>query len=280
MPAKKFKRVTVTCNQQLKGLKAALEKTKDLEPVNVADHVSGDINRYTMYLLMKSVKETGFPSIAGYDVYHYFLCSKGPHPAVHFIWKAANFTEDVDERNAEIVHTLRKNENTYFNRASRRAVKSMLHRIGVTKPHRAEYLIRTLLGDASTPNDGNQKAILQRFHEYISLGNDIICDLRMNNGAQPKFDAFWNIVKEFIESKTAIDDRRWGQEADGEIVTTMAMATTLSDIYRQCCETTTSKTPPVEVPSLQWFTLQFWLLSKSLSAITHYTGRFKVYITH
>ena len=84
----------------------------------------------------------------------------------------------------------------------------MLHRIGVTKPHRAEYLIQTLLGDASNPNDGNRKAILQRFHEYISLGNDIICDLRMNNGAQPKFDAFWNIVKEFIESKTAIDGRQ------------------------------------------------------------------------
>ena len=70
---KKLKRVTVPCNQQLMGLKTALEKTNDLEPVNVADHVSGDINRYTMYLLMKSVKETGFPSIAGYDVYHYFL---------------------------------------------------------------------------------------------------------------------------------------------------------------------------------------------------------------
>ena len=155
-------------------------------------------------------------------------------------------------------------------------MKSILHRVGVTKPHRAEYLIRSLLGDSSASNSENQKSILQRFHEYVSLGTDIICDLRMNNGAKQKFDEFWDIVKEFIENKTAVDDRRWGQEAEGEIVVTMAVATSLSDIYRQCTEIAESKTSPVEVPSKQWFTLQFWPSSKSLSALTHYTGRFKV----
>ena len=70
-------------------------------------------------------------------------------------------------------------------------------------------MIRTLLGDASALHDLNQVSILQGFNDYVSFGEDIICDLRENNARKPKFDEFWNIVKEYIENKTAVNDRRW-----------------------------------------------------------------------
>ena len=129
--------------------------------------------------------------------------------------------------------------------------KDVLHRIGIVKPYKAEYLIRTLLGDASSPHDSKQACILQRFNQYLSLGEDIICDLRENNGSKPHFDAFWDIVKEYIENKTAVDDRRWGCEVDGgDTVVTMSVAASLSDMYRQCIKIAAAKTPPVDVPSL------------------------------
>ena len=56
----------------------------------------------------------------------------------------------------------------------------------------------------------------------------------------------------------------------------MAVAASLSDMYRQCINIAATKTPPVDVPSLSWFRLQFWPSSKSQSSIVHHTGRFKV----
>ena len=113
---------------------------------------------------MKSVRETGFPSIIECDLYNYFLCLKGSHPALPLIWKVANFTDDVDKQIAEIVHNLQKNWSKHLNQSSQRAVRSILLRMSATKPYKAEHLIQTLLGDASNPNDANRKAILQRFH--------------------------------------------------------------------------------------------------------------------
>ena len=54
------------------------------------------------------------------------LLSTVYHPAEHFIWKLADSsTDDVDEENAKIVSNIRKKENQYFSRASRRVVKSI-----------------------------------------------------------------------------------------------------------------------------------------------------------
>ena len=92
-------------------------------------------------------------------------------------------------------------------------------------------MLHILLGEASAPNDLNQASILQRFNQYVSLGADIICDLRENNGSIPKYDAFWDIVEEYIQNKTSIDDRRLGSEVDGEIVVTIAIATSYADMY-------------------------------------------------
>ena len=93
-----------------------------------------------------------------------------------------------------------------------------------------------------------------------SAGNDIIVDLRSNNGATPptpKFEDFWNVVVAHIDAKTAVDDRRHGGVTiDGDIVVNMALAGSLADLYRQCVKISQENNINA-IPSYAWFLLQF-----------------------
>ena len=141
---------------------------------------------------MRDVRNVGFPMLDK-DVFHFRLPSQGPHPAIHFVWKGNGEDENIEQENNRIIVNLRQKRKVYYSRASRKIVKEALHRIGVSKPHKAEYIIRNLLGDASAPTNESQTNILERLNRYVELGEDIICDLRENNGAIPKYDDFWDI---------------------------------------------------------------------------------------
>ena len=143
------------------------------------------------------------------------------------------------------------------------------------KPYKAEYIIKTLLGDASAPVNDTSASISARFNRYIQLGEDIQ-DLRENNGAIPKFDGFWDIVEKYIDDKTAVDDRRHCSSSGDDIVVNMALATSLADLFWQCQQIAINSDPPISVPSYSWFLHQFWPTTKTLNNMTHYTGRFKV----
>ena len=120
--------------------------------------------------------------------------------------------------------------------------------IGVVKPHKAEYVIRNLLGDASAPINESQANILERLSRYVELGEDIICDLRENNGAIPKYDDVWGIVDHVIKTKIGVDDRRHSVVSeDGEVVVNIAMAPSLAHIYRECEHLAKEKEPAVSV---------------------------------
>ena len=176
------------------------------------------------------------------------------------------------EQSSLVVNKLRLDAKTFYNRATRKEVKQTLHRLGLVKPHMAEYLIRTILNDSSESNDKSQKEILERLHRAVSLGEDIIVDLRKNNGRPPKFDSFWDIVDCEIREKTAIDDRRHGNcGGEGDIVTNMALALSYADLYRTCVSKATYDVP---IPSYDWFLLQYW--PTTMSKMFRYTGRFKV----
>ena len=276
---KKLKQV---CGEQkqyinkLSALKSAIESSDVYVPIVISDIVKLD-HRYSMCKLIKSIREIGFPKLIGdFTVYYFRLPSQGPNSSVNFVWKSKKDDKNSEEENTKIVVSLHEKQKRYYSRATRRTVRNILYRIGIKKTQKAEYLLRSLLGDASAPNDENQKGILQRLNQYVSLGEDVICDLRQNNGRIPKYDKFWEIVERYIEDKTAIDDRRHSSEANNEIVVSMAIATSYADMYRQCSKIAAEKEHPVEVPSPNWFMLQFWPSSKTLSSMTHYTGRFKV----
>ena len=97
-----------------------------------------------------------------------YLSQGPPRPSVNFIWKGEKDDPSNEEENTKIVIFLRGKEKLFYSRASKREVKQTLHRIEITKPYKAEYLLCTLLGDASAPNDLNQAVILQRVDQYVS----------------------------------------------------------------------------------------------------------------
>ena len=110
----------------------------------------------------------------------------------------------------------------------------------------------------------------------MCVGEDIVVDLRANNGAAPKFEAFWDVVAKHIVTQTASDDRRHdGVTPDGNVVVNMALAASSADLYRKCVNIAQQNNINT-VPTYAWFLLQFWPPSSSVSKLMHYTGRFKV----
>ena len=57
--------------------------------------------------------------------------------------------------------------------------------------------------------------------------------MRENNGRIPKYDAFWDILDEYLQNKTAIDDGRHGCEVDDKTVVTMAIVTSYANLPRK-----------------------------------------------
>ena len=173
-----------------------------------------------------------------------------------------------------MIHRIQSKEVRYYNRDTKRELKKQLLMLGVTSSKHTEFLMQDILGDNSAPNEDQQNS-LERLTHFMNSGDDIIIDLRANNGKCPKFDDFWEVLANFIEEKTAVKDRRHNNsDGEGELVLNLAMENSYADMYWQCVEI--SKTKDIIIPSYAWFLLQFWPTIKTALNILHYTGRFKV----
>ena len=108
----------------------------------------------------------------------------------------------------------------------------------------------------------------------VELDEDVVCDLRINNGRPPKFEDFWLIVDD-VKEKTTVDRRHTTLVNDGEdVLVNIAISNSYADLYRQCVRISERK--GVDILSEQWFLLQFWPCSRTTSKMAQYTGRFKV----
>ena len=220
--------------------------------------------------------ETGLPfNIQNSKIFHFKLPSIGPHRAVHLLWKQPYNSEDSCPEQLKLVTEIRKDAKTYYTRAMKQEIQGKILYLGIIKQHQARYIIKDPIGDDSAPNDETDKNISDRLDTVICSGNDIVVDLRKNNGKKPKFDSFWDVVADFIEEKTAIDDRRHTSVSDNEVVVNIAVANSHADMCRQCIRIAKEKHID-EIPRYAWFLLQFWPTSRSVSKLFHYTGRFKV----
>ena len=92
----------------------------------------------------------------------------------------------------------------------------------------------------------------------MNAGEDIVLDLRENNGSVPKYENFWAVVAEYIEDKTAVSDRRHNSSDDeGDVVVYMAMTNSYADMYRLCVEIAKSKKRDIAIPTYACFCYSF-----------------------
>ena len=110
-------------------------------------------------------------------------------------------------------------------------MKEALKKIGVTKGHNANYIIKDLLGDEAALKDESDEKSLEKVRSLVELDEDVVCDLRINNRRPPRFDEFWDIVDGFLNDKTAVDDRRHSQQVDdgGDVLVNLAISNSYAE---------------------------------------------------
>ena len=124
------------------------------------------------------------------NLFHFKLPSQDPYEAVHFIWKQPNTECDNTPELLKLLDSLKSSCKTFYTPAMRKEIQFKLKQLAVVKPHIAILIIKDLLGDQAACSSQNEKEILERLNTAVSCGEDIIVDLRKNNGATPKFDKF------------------------------------------------------------------------------------------
>ena len=75
----------------------------------------------------------------------------------------------------------------------RKEIQHKLKRLGLVEAYQAVFGIKDLLGNGSANNSENQCAVLHRLDSAVSCREDIIVNLRKNNGSKPKFENFWEV---------------------------------------------------------------------------------------
>ena len=70
-------------------------------------------------------------------------------------------------------------------------IRNKILKLGIVKPCQANFLTKNLLGDQAAASDDSQSNIFHRSNIAIESSEDIVVDLRRNNGCKPKFEEFW-----------------------------------------------------------------------------------------
>ena len=156
-------------------------------------HAFKDSGRQDVHHSIKTLIKKGFPyRFPKSSIYYFKLLSQGQHKAVHVLWKQPQ-KEDSTPQQMKLVEKLLNNSKSFYSRAMRKEIQHKLKRLGLVKAHQAVLIMKDLLGDDSANNSENQCAVLHRFDIAVSCGEDIIVDLRKNNGSKPNFEKSWEV---------------------------------------------------------------------------------------
>ena len=72
-------------------------------------------------------------------------------------------------------------------------IRKTVLKIGIVKHYQANFIMKRLLGDESAANDECEKDELDRLNIAVELGEEVMVDLRKNNGRKLKFEDFWQV---------------------------------------------------------------------------------------
>ena len=72
-------------------------------------------------------------------------------------------------------------------------IRKTVLKIGIVKHYQANFIMKGLLGDESAANDECEKDELDRLNIAVELREEVMVDLRKNNGRKLKFEDFWQV---------------------------------------------------------------------------------------
>ena len=157
------------------------------------------------------------------------------------------------KENMSVVQELRKKLPTYHTRAMRRDFIHSFGRYTNSKPGILREVYRTLTGDASSASTTAQEEVDARVEKLLETQDpDLIWDLCMQNAGRPEsFTVFLEECQHYLDAavETAVDERRHDDVHDGDVVTHLARAMSVRDMYKQVCKRCPEQTP---IPSIQW----------------------------
>ena len=261
-------------NDILRPIVTKITQAENWQPVFLNELLPTDRKR--RFKCLNFIKDNGFPS---FDCCLFTYASGNHLGNQHFMWKETVDSDTVHMR-IRTLSDIQANLPTYHTRHMRSVAREKLAQICPSvKSHQARAIYRLLTGDESVSEHRLSKEMDERMQLFLeNADEDIIIDLRKNNGRPHPLKDFGEIVDNFLAEKTAVDDRRHDDvTSDGDIVTHVAMATSMSDMYRQVTEIAREKGLVEEdIPTYSWFRLQFWPKNKYQRAALHHTGRFKV----
>ena len=147
--------------------------------------------------IVKDLVEKGLPfQLPDFKVFHFKLPSKGTYQTIHFLWKE-NSADDQISNNSQLlklVTEFKEKSHTFYSRNRKKGVKGKLLKLGIDKPHEAEFVIKDLFRDKSASNDECQRQILECLNKADACGEDIVIDLQKNNDMKPKSEEFWQAL--------------------------------------------------------------------------------------
>lgn len=199
------------------------------------------------------------------QLYHY---SSGNYlGSLWFAWNVPSDTSEWDSSQQKAVIDKGEKEMTqYHTRSMRHQFVNRFSMVSTSSPAVMREMYQWLTGDVAAARDSVSTKVQQRLKLVLDTQDaDLVFDLRhLNEGRTPKYDAFWDAVKRFINehSLAAVDDRRHGTECH------LAIAMSVRDLIEQVQK----KNPDIPVPSQSWVSLQFAPKNRFWNTAVQHTG--------
>ena len=162
--------------------------------------------------------------------------------SLNFIWRVP---DDADEqqlvnKNSEVRDALLKQIPMYHTRAMHRDFVNSFGTVCNVESYVLREAYKRLKGDASAEDNVSGKEINTHLSEALDTCDpELIVDLCVDNQGRPEvYQVFLEECQKYISEKveTAVDDRRHAVSDNADIITRLATALSVRDLYEEVCK--------------------------------------------
>lgn len=253
--------------KRLRTLDAKLQGVDPFVPINVREFLEGPFDRKQIYDIIHTGLHLGGLSM---KAVHYTYIPGGQKPALHFVWKVTENSEEVIQNCVNVIRQIEKNLPRYERRITLKTFKQTYGFVASSVALRSMF--RDLARDESAPLNLSQAEIDERMN-YALLSEDsgILVDLRNQSPStkKDKFAAFFEAAERYLSNDVGVacHDRRHGEQLY------LAKAISFADLHKRVKELVPEGTA---IPSVKWLRYQFQPIHPNAKTSAYYKGRIKI----